>query len=105
MSRSITRLLVVAACTLFALSSTPPLAGRQTGASSKNLALVGGMLIDGWGGPPVHHAAVVIEGNRIVASGPLSEIAIPKDATIIDTSGRTMLPGLIEAHAHLFIIG
>ena len=107
MSRSITRLFVVAACAFVALSSTSPapLSGRQTGSASRKLALVGGMLIDGWGGPPVHHAAVVIEGNKIVAAGPLSEIAVPKDATIVDTSGRTMMPGLIEAHAHLFIIG
>lgn len=80
-------------------------ADGQPAARSQKLALVGGMLLDGWGGPPVHHAAVVVEGNRIVAAGFASETPIPQDAIVIDTSGRTMMPGLIEAHAHLFILG
>ncbi|MGE5414501.1 MAG: amidohydrolase family protein, partial [Syntrophomonadaceae bacterium] len=69
------------------------------------LALVGGMLLDGYEVPPVHHAAVLIEGDRIVAAGPASEIAIPSDAVVVDTSGRTMLPGLIDVHVHLQILG
>jgi imidazolonepropionase-like amidohydrolase len=71
----------------------------------KKIALVGGMLLDGYEVPPIHHAAVVIEGNKIVQVGPASEIKIPTDATVIDTSGRTMMPGLIELHAHLVILG
>lgn len=71
----------------------------------KRIALVGGMLLDGWEVPPLHHAAVLIEGNRIVQVGPASQVKIPPDATVIDTSGRTMMPGLIELHAHLVILG
>jgi len=73
--------------------------------TAKRLALVGGMLITGYEVPPIHRAAVVIEGNKIVAAGPASEIKIPSDATIVDTSGRTMLPGLIETHGHLIVLG
>ncbi len=69
------------------------------------LALVGGMLLTGYEVPPIHHAAILIEGNKIVAAGPASEIKIPPDATVVDTSGRTMLPGLIEAHGHLITLG
>jgi imidazolonepropionase-like amidohydrolase len=75
----------------------------QTG--PRKLALVGGMLLTGYEVPPVHHAAVVIEGDRIVAAGPASAVTVPADATLIDTSGRTMLPGLIEAHGHLLVLG
>ena len=71
----------------------------------KHLALVGGMLLTGYDVPPVHHAAVVIEGNTIVQAGPASEVKIPADATVVDTSGRTMLPGLIETHGHLIVLG
>ena len=71
----------------------------------KRLALVGGMLLTGYDVPPIHHAAVIVEGDKIVAAGPKSEVAIPPGATIIDTSGRTMLPGLIEAHGHLIALG
>ena len=54
----------------------------------KRVALVGGMLLTGYEVPPIHHAAILIEGSKIVAAGPASEIKIPADATIVDTSGR-----------------
>jgi len=73
--------------------------------ASKKLALVGGMLLTGYEVPPIHHAAVVIEGNKIVAAGPASEVKLPADATVVDTSGRVMLPGLIETHGHLIVLG
>jgi imidazolonepropionase-like amidohydrolase len=71
----------------------------------KRLALVGGMLLTGYEVPPIHHAAILIENNTIVQAGPASEVKIPADATIVDTSGRTMLPGLIETHGHLITLG
>ena len=78
---------------------------RLQATTPRTLALVGGMLLDGYDVPPVHHAAVLIEGNRIVEVGPASEVTIPADATVIDTSGRTMLPGLMDLHVHLMILG
>jgi imidazolonepropionase-like amidohydrolase len=72
---------------------------------TKKLALVGGMLLDGRDAPPLHHAAILIEGNRIVRVGRAAEVAIPPDAEVIDTSGRVMMPGLIDTHAHLQILG
>ena len=71
----------------------------------KRIALTGGMLLDGYEGPPLHHATVLIENNKIVAVGPAADIKIPPDATIIDTSGQTMMPGMIELHVHLVIVG
>ncbi|HWW88996.1 MAG TPA: amidohydrolase family protein [Vicinamibacterales bacterium] len=82
------------------LLTTSPRAQPQ-----KSLALVGGMLLTGYEVPPVHHATVLIEGDKIIAAGPSSEIKVPSSATVIDTSGRTMLPGLIEAHGHLIALG
>ncbi len=81
--------------------------GELSGAVAQTrLALVGGMLVDGYDNvPPVHHAAILIEGNRIVEVGPASQVEIPSDATVIDTEGMTMLPGLIDLHAHLMILG
>lgn len=69
------------------------------------LALVGGMLLDGHDAPPIHHAAILIEGDRIVRAGPRSEVEIPAGTRIIDTRGRTMMPGMIELHAHLVLLG
>jgi imidazolonepropionase-like amidohydrolase len=82
-----------------------PRANQLSTGSGKALALVGGMLLTGYEVPPIHHAAVIVEGNRIVAAGPASAINIPAGATVIDTSGRTMMPGLIEAHGHLIVLG
>ncbi len=63
--------------------------------------LRGGTLIDGTGRPPLPGAAVLIEGERIVAVGPAGAITPPPDADILDVSGKTIMPGLIDAHDHL----
>jgi imidazolonepropionase-like amidohydrolase len=69
------------------------------------IALVGGMLLDGYEAPPIHNSVVLIEGNKIVAKGAEGEVQIPSDAQVIDTSGKTVLPGLIDLHVHLMILG
>jgi len=63
--------------------------------------LTGATLIDGTGAAPVADAAVVIEGDRISAVGPRAGLGWPADAEVIDASGRTLIPGLIDAHDHL----
>jgi imidazolonepropionase-like amidohydrolase len=90
--------LAAVAALALGLAAAPEAQAPRTQAS-KRLALVGGMLLTGYDVPPIHHAAVLIEGNTIVQAGPASEVRIPPDATVIDTSGRTLLPGLIETHA------
>jgi imidazolonepropionase-like amidohydrolase len=87
------------------LAVLPLLAIAAQAQTPKRLALVGGMLLDGYETPPVHHATVLIENNKIIEVGPASEVKIPPGTTIIDTSGKTMMPGMIELHAHLVIVG
>src|ERR1700694_2221078 len=65
------------------------------------LVLTGATLIDGTGTAPVPDAAVVIDGERIIAAGPRRGLAWPADAHVMDVAGRTLLPGLIAPHAHL----
>ena len=76
-----------------------------TAAAQDRLALVGGMLLDGYDVPPLHHAAVFIEGDRIVAVGRAAEMEIPPDAAVVDTRGRVMIPGMMDLHAHLAVLG
>jgi len=64
-------------------------------------AVVGGKLIDGTGGEPLDNAVIVIEKDRITDVGSKNEVNIPPDAQIINAEGKTVLPGLIEAHVHL----
>ena len=82
-----------------------PAALAAQAAGGERVALVGGMLLDGYEAPPLHNATVLIEGNRIVAVGPEDEIEIPPGTRIVDTNGMTMLPGLVDLHVHLMILG
>jgi imidazolonepropionase-like amidohydrolase len=69
------------------------------------VAVVGGMLLDGYEAPPVHHAVVVFDDGRIVAVGTRADTPIPEDAVVIDAGGKTVLPGLIDTHVHVDLIG
>ena len=64
-------------------------------------ALIGANLIDGSGASVVNDAAVLISGDRIQAVGPRASVALPPDAEVVDVSGMTLLPGLIDCHDHL----
>jgi imidazolonepropionase-like amidohydrolase len=66
------------------------------------LALIGATVIDVTGKPPIPNAVVLIEGDRIVAAGPRSTIKIPDGAKMIDATGRFLLPGLWDMHAHFY---
>ncbi len=68
-------------------------------------ALVGGRVIDGFGGRPIDDGVVLIEGDKITAVGRQGEVAIPKGAEIISTEGMSVLPGLWDMHVHLMIVG
>src|SRR3954453_23323690 len=48
----------------------------------------------------IPHATVVIDGTRIVAAG--AKVAVPVGSIVIDGSGKTLLPGLIDSHTHVF---
>jgi imidazolonepropionase-like amidohydrolase len=47
--------------------------------------------------------AVLVQGDKIAAVGPASQITAPADARVIDMPGTTLLPGLIDAHSHIFL--
>ncbi len=68
-------------------------------------ALVGGRLIDGYGGAPIENSVVLIEGARIQTVGRVGEVAIPEGAEVISTEGMSVLPGLWDMHVHLMIVG
>lgn len=79
---------------------TPP--GSWT---APQVAVIGGRVIDGYGQAPIENGVVLIEGDRIVAVGERGQVKIPPNAKVIDARGRTVLPGLIETHAHLITVG
>lgn len=72
---------------------------------AQTLVLSGGRLIDGYGGPPLENAVIVIQGNRITAAGREGIVPIPAGARVIDTNGYTVMPGIMDMHVHLMILG
>jgi len=86
-----------------ALAAAPAAAQKKPPESV--LALVGGRLLDGYGGPPLENSVIVVRGNRIEAVGRVGEVSIPAGARVISTEGYTVLPGLMDMHVHLMILG
>ncbi len=68
---------------------------------SDAIVLEGVTLIDGSGGPPVLDAVIVLRGGHIEAVARVNEIEIPRGATVLNLVGKTVIPGLIDAHAHV----
>jgi len=63
-------------------------------------------MIDGLGGPPVDHAAVLIEGDRILAVGPRADIGRPDGVEVVSAGpDSTIMPGLADVHVHLAYSG
>ncbi|HEX3185333.1 MAG TPA: amidohydrolase family protein [Pyrinomonadaceae bacterium] len=85
-----------------AIERLTQLANELSPKGSSSLTLVGGTLIDATGNPPVPNAVVLIQGDRIVAAGPRSSVTIPTGARIVDVTGKFLLPGLWDMHAHLY---
>lgn len=67
-----------------------------------DLAIVGGRLIDGFGGAPLDDAVILVRGNRIAEVGQEGLVQVPEGTRIVDSNGMTVLPGLWESHGHLF---
>ena len=95
------RRLLVAVC---AVVSVHTAAGAQ-GSPPVTLAVVGGRIIDGYGGPVIENGVILVAGDRIVQVGRVGELAVPAGATVIDGNGHTVMPGLIDMHVHLHLLG
>jgi imidazolonepropionase-like amidohydrolase len=89
--------------TLVTLWAVPRPAARTSQSNLK--ALVGGRLIDGFGGAPIPNSVIIVEGERIRAVGQVGTLRVPDGAEIISTEGMTVLPGLWDMHVHLMING
>ena len=69
--------------------------------ASDGVALVGATLVDGTGGPPLADAAVVVRRGKVESVGPRAGFELPRGMSQVDVTGRWIIPGLIDAHAHL----
>jgi imidazolonepropionase-like amidohydrolase len=62
----------------------------------KTSVIVGAILLDGQGGPPMSDSVVVVTDGQIVAAGPRSTIPIPQEADKVDGASRYLMPGIID---------
>jgi len=65
-----------------------------------SVAFVGGQVITMKGDEIIQDGVVLVENNKIKAVGKRSDVAVPVNAKVFDITGKTIMPGLFDAHAH-----
>src|SRR5262249_8767906 len=88
-------------------AGTPPCYGSEGGTikcvpATGTVAIRAGQLFDSKAGTMATRQIVVLQGERITEVGPEAQVKIPAGAQIIDLSQATVLPGMIDAHTHMF---
>jgi imidazolonepropionase-like amidohydrolase len=86
---------------LFLISLLPALAQTAQKPGSKTVYIRAGHLFDSTNDQLRENMVIVVLGDRIQTIGPANAISIPVDATVVDLSHATVLPGLIDCHTHL----
>lgn len=84
---------------LLAFLTTP----GHPGAAARSLVLHDATVIDGTGAPPRTHVDVILRDGRIAEIVPSATAQHPMGAQVIDASGKFVIPGLVDMHAHLLL--
>ena len=98
MSSAIVSIFLNFALCCFAQSAASP-------APSDKVVAVRGAKIYPISGPPIDNGVLVIRGGKIEAVGPASRVSIPAGAEVIDATGKVVMPGIVDTHSHIGIIG
>jgi imidazolonepropionase-like amidohydrolase len=91
--------LLYAASAALALAAATVTAGAQQPAGVR--AYTGMRLFDGTGSAPIDNATIVVRDGRVAAVGPSAQVTIPSGAERVALTGKTVIPGLINAHGHV----
>src|SRR5215470_1465375 len=87
---------------LFGLGKmTEPSARLAAPSFAPSFVIEGANIWDGTGQPPIRDAVVVVKDGRIQEIGPRASTPVPEVATVISGEGKTLIPGLINAHGHV----
>ncbi len=65
------------------------------------LAFVGGNIIDGTGRQPISNGVLLVRDGRVAGVGTQADVELPENTEVIDLKGKTVIPGLINTHAHV----
>jgi len=66
------------------------------------VALVDVRVIDGTGAPPKENQAIVIRDGKIAELGDAARVKVPEGATVVNLTGKTVMPGIVMVHEHLY---
>src|SRR5260370_22838370 len=80
------------ACVLLALAAP---------AAAQVRAFVGARIFDGTADPVIENGTLVIRNGKITAVGPSDKVKPPRGALVVNVRGKTITPGLINAHGHV----
>jgi imidazolonepropionase-like amidohydrolase len=76
--------------------------GAYVSVNAEVVALTNARVIDGTGAPARDGQTLVIRGDTIAEIGPAAGVRVPEGATVVNLSGRSVLPGLVMLHEHLY---
>jgi imidazolonepropionase-like amidohydrolase len=108
MRLSTTATLLVAACIAIAVPAAaqrPTLAKnvrQYVAIDTPTVVLTHVRVIDGTGSPPLENQSIVVRDGRIAAMGDASSIESPAGAQVVDLTGKSVIPGLVMMHEHLY---
>lgn len=83
-------------------SHFPPTVAPYVAIDAPAIAIVDVRVVDGTGAPAREHQTVVFRGDRIAAIGAVATTPVPPGAKRVDGTGRTLIPGLVGTHNHLY---
>src|SRR4026208_1812640 len=89
------------ALTLFTAILLACAAVPQAQQGSAVIAITGARLVDGTGAEPLNDSVLLVSGDRITAARPRGKVQVPQGATVVNATGKTAIPGLVDAHCHL----
>jgi len=70
-------------------------------APSGIIALTGARIITMKGDEVIENGSVLIENNKIISIGKAADVKVPEQAKVVDLNGKTIMPGMVDVHAHL----
>jgi imidazolonepropionase-like amidohydrolase len=83
----------------------PPSVRQYVSVDAPDVALTHARVVDGTGAAVKDDQTVVIRGEKIVAVGITGSVAIPEGARVVDLTGKTIIPGIIGLHDHMYYGG
>lgn len=97
--------MVIAAATGLAAQATGSSGSSANTAAGDQVLVVKGAKIYPISGPPIANGVLVVRGTKIEAVGPEGSVSVPANARVVDATGKILMPGIIDTHSHIGIIG